>query len=46
VSTPLWRTSSHSGNEGDCVEIAVWRKSSRSGNQEGDCVEVAVAESG
>jgi hypothetical protein len=36
-----WRKSSHSGGEGDCVEVG-WRTSSYSGN-ETDCVEVAVA---
>lgn len=36
-----WRTSSYSGNQGDCVEVApLWRTSSYSGNQ-GQCVEVA-----
>ena len=36
-----WFKSSYSGNEGNCLEVAVgWRKSSYSGN-EGDCVEVA-----
>lgn len=34
-----WRKSSHSGDEGACVELA-WRKSSRSGN-ESACVELA-----
>jgi hypothetical protein len=33
-----WRTSSHSFSNGNCVEVAAWRKSSRSSN--GDCVEV------
>jgi len=28
------------------MSTPVWRKSSRSGNQEGDCVEVAVTENG
>lgn len=38
-----WRKSSHSGGEGQCVEIArnvMWRKSSRSGGL-GQCVELA-----
>lgn len=38
-----WRKSSHSGGEGQCVEIArnvAWRKSSRSGGL-GQCVELA-----
>jgi hypothetical protein len=34
-----WRKSSHSADNGDCVEIG-WRKSSHSGGN-GDCVEVA-----
>lgn len=45
TNTPLapgaWRKSSHSGNGGNCVELAItWQKSSRSGNG-GNCVEVA-----
>jgi hypothetical protein len=40
-SPSTWRTSSHSGNGGNCVETMVtWQKSSRSGNG-GNCVEVA-----
>jgi len=39
-----WRTSSHSPNGGDCVEVG-WRTSSYSGNG-GDCVEVAPAPDG
>ena len=34
-----WRKSSYSGDQGDCVELAL-RKSSHSAD-EGDCVEVA-----
>jgi Domain of unknown function (DUF397) len=37
----VWHTSSHSTNEGDCVEVG-WRTSSHSTN-EGACVEVAPA---
>ncbi|MBA0128306.1 DUF397 domain-containing protein [Haloechinothrix sp. YIM 98757] len=40
-----WRTSSYSGNSGDCVEVAFaprWRASSYSSNS-GNCVEVARA---
>jgi hypothetical protein len=46
LSRAAWRTSSHSGQNGDCVEVAAisdaheWRASSRSG-QNGNCVEVA-----
>lgn len=39
-----WRKSGHSGNESNCVEIALaWRKSSYSGN-EANCVEIARGE--
>ena len=42
-SRAAWRTSSHSGTNGNCVEVAVaWRTSSRSGGN-GACVEVATA---
>lgn len=37
---PRWYTSSYSGSQGDCVEVASWRTSSYSGSQ-GECVEVA-----
>jgi hypothetical protein len=37
--TTVWRKSSHSGSNGNCVEVA-WRKSSYSGSN-GDCVEVS-----
>ena len=39
-----WRTSSHSGNGGDCVEVG-WLTSSYSANG-GACVEVAAAPDG
>ncbi|RCG33375.1 DUF397 domain-containing protein [Sphaerisporangium album] len=40
MTLPLWRKSSHSGTEGNCVEVAlIWRKSSHSGG-ENECVEV------
>lgn len=43
-STAEWRTSSRSGDSGNCVEVAfvdtAWRKSTHSGNS-GNCVEVA-----
>ncbi|MCO5989317.1 DUF397 domain-containing protein [Actinoallomurus spadix] len=43
-SSPEWRKSTHSGQEGgECVEAALmWRKSSRSGQEGGQCVEVTV----
>ena len=43
LSQAVWRTSSYSGQNGACVEVAVvpaWHTSSYSG-QNGDCVEVA-----
>jgi hypothetical protein len=44
LSQAAWRTSSYSGQNGACVEVAIvpgWRASSYSG-QNGNCVEVAV----
>ena len=42
LSRAQWRTSSYSGSNSNCVEVAVaWRTSSRSGTN-GDCVEVAA----
>jgi hypothetical protein len=38
----VWRRSSYSGNNGNCVEVE-WRKSSHSGDN-GNCVEVASSE--
>lgn len=38
---PAWRTSSYSGSQENCVEVAAWRTSSHSGTQEA-CVEVAA----
>ncbi|WUH97301.1 DUF397 domain-containing protein [Spirillospora sp. NBC_00431] len=35
-----WRTSSHSTQQGNCVEIGAWRRSSHSG-VEGHCVEIS-----
>jgi hypothetical protein len=40
----VWRTSSYSGPNGDCVEVG-WRISSYS-SPNGDCVEVAPAPRG
>jgi len=40
----IWRKSSHSGGNGNCVEVA-WRTSSYSGSGNGGCVEVAWPES-
>ncbi|MEU5848911.1 DUF397 domain-containing protein [Saccharopolyspora shandongensis] len=50
LNVPVWRKSSYSTNNGDCVEIAFvtaevpdWRKSTYSANN-GACVEVALAD--
>jgi hypothetical protein len=41
LSRAAWRTSTYSGNGGQCIEVAaVWRTSTYSGNG-GACVEVA-----
>ena len=41
LSHAVWRKSSYSGSQTNCVEVAVvWRKSSYSGTQS-NCVEVA-----
>ncbi|MEV0557516.1 DUF397 domain-containing protein [Streptomyces sp. NPDC050597] len=46
MSTDLnWFKSSHSGGEGECLEVAMqWTKSSYSGSQGGECVEIAIAQ--
>lgn len=38
----VWRTSSHSVGQGQCVEVGTWRTSSHS-TGEGQCVEVATS---
>jgi hypothetical protein len=38
----VWRTSSYTGNNGNCVEVG-WRTSSHTGDN-GNCVEVAMTE--
>ncbi|MGW3934626.1 DUF397 domain-containing protein [Streptomyces phaeochromogenes] len=45
MSTDLnWFKSSHSGGEGECVEVAMqWTKSSYSGS-EGECLEIAITQ--
>lgn len=40
----MWRKSSLSANDGQCVEVGVWAKSSLSGPWTDNCVEVAGAE--
>lgn len=40
-SSVRWRKSSHSGQEGHCVEFGTWRRSSHSGEQ-GNCVELGT----
>lgn len=40
VTVTYWHKSSFSSSEGNCVEVANWRKSSRS---EQSCVEVGAA---
>jgi hypothetical protein len=40
-SSTVWRKSSHSGYNGECIEVATWRKSSHSGSN-GAYIEVAA----
>ncbi|MFF5258739.1 DUF397 domain-containing protein [Actinomadura viridis] len=37
-----WRKSRHSTQQGNCLEVGVWRKSSHSIGNGGECVEVAA----
>ncbi|MFI0355453.1 DUF397 domain-containing protein [Actinomadura sp. 9N407] len=37
----IWRTSSHSTDQGHCVEVGTWHKSSYS-SQQGNCVEIGA----
>ncbi|TDB90499.1 DUF397 domain-containing protein [Actinomadura sp. KC216] len=39
-----WRKARSSANNGSCVEVGAWRKSSRSIGNGGECVEVAADE--
>jgi hypothetical protein len=41
-SSTVWRKSSYSGYNGNCIEVTIWRRSSHSGNN-GACIEVAAA---
>jgi hypothetical protein len=41
-----WKTSSLSGNNGQCVEVGVWKTSILSGPHDDNCVQVAGAEDG
>jgi hypothetical protein len=39
-----WRKSTYSTQQGNCVEVGAWRKSSHSTGNGGQCVEVAADE--
>ncbi|NGO69122.1 DUF397 domain-containing protein [Streptomyces boncukensis] len=42
VPAPAWCTSTYSGGQGECIEVALtWRTSTYSGAQ-GDCVQLAT----
>jgi hypothetical protein len=41
IAQSAWRTSSYSGSDANCVEVAAWRTSSHSSDQ-ANCVEVAA----
>lgn len=43
-SSVRWHKSSYSGQEGHCVEIGAWRKSSHSTGNGGQCIEVVTGE--
>lgn len=42
LSRAEWRKSSHSSNNGNCLEVADWRKASYSSDN-GNCVEAGTA---
>jgi hypothetical protein len=42
IAQSAWRTSSYSGSDANCVEVAAWHTSSYSTN-DSNCVEVATA---
>ncbi|GAA1776906.1 DUF397 domain-containing protein [Actinomadura chokoriensis] len=42
ISRVTWRKSSWSADEGNCVEIGAWRKSSHSIGNGGECVEIGA----
>ncbi|QKG25578.1 DUF397 domain-containing protein [Actinomadura verrucosospora] len=39
-----WHKSSYSSQQGNCVEVGVWRKSTHSTGNGGQCVEVSADE--
>jgi hypothetical protein len=44
LSPIAWRKARRSANNGSCIEVGVWRKSSHSTGNGGECVEVAADE--